>query len=160
MDPKWPSALRRQRLIEYSQTDRPYGYDFTHSVAIEFENGVETVWTTNGKVYDRRWGTEQILEMKVENMPPHMKLEEVPKRIERKFVRGRRRRAGFEATVEDKITFADGSVQSEKDTAVFEDDVQAMSKLSEGEVIEGLNAVYERGEPMDRISKPGKRYLG
>lgn len=159
MDPTWPSALRQQRLVEYSQTDRPYGYDFKHSVAIEFENDVETIWTTNGKVYDRNWGTEQILEMQVENMPPHMKLEEVPKRIERKFIRGRRRRNGFEATVEHKITFADGSMQAEKETAVFDEDVQEMAKLPEREVVEGLNAVYEHGEPISRISKPGKRYL-
>lgn len=121
-EPTWPTAVLRQRLIESSRTDHEDGYEFTQSVGIEYENGVETIWTTVGRVFKRSWGSEQVMDMSVTNMPPHMELAHVPARIERKIRRGRRRGRRFEATFEDKFTFADGTVQFLKDTAVLDKD--------------------------------------
>lgn len=156
VDPTWPTAVVRERLVESTRTDRPDGYDFTLVQGIEYENGVETLWRTAGKVFNREWGSEQILEMSVENMPPHMNLAHVPKRVERKFVRGRRRGKRFEATVEHTFTFADGSVQKDKDVGVFSRDVAELADMSEAEMIEGFTATFEDGESLERF-QPGKR---
>lgn len=56
MDSVWPSALAdRGRSIT---PDGPPGRLRLHgSFGSECENGVETVWTANGKVCERPWGS-------------------------------------------------------------------------------------------------------
>lgn len=156
-DPKWPTAVQRQRLIESSRTDREDGYEFTQSIGIEYENGVETIWTTTGRIFNREWGSEQVLKMSVTNMPPHMSLAHVPRRIERKITRGPQRGRGrFEVTFEDKFTLADGTVQFFKDTAITDRDVHELVDIPQSEVVDGLTATLERGESME-WAHPGKR---
>lgn len=150
--PTWPTAVHKHRLIESTREDRSDGYDFTQALGIEFENGVETVWTTTGRVFNRDWGSEQVLETSVSNLPPHMMLAHVPKRVERKIIRGRRRSGGrFEVTIENKFTMADGSVQSFTDVAVTDKDVSELVDMPQDEVVDGLQAVLERGESMERF---------
>lgn len=150
-EPTWPTSLKGQRLIESSRTDHDDGYEFSQSIGIEYENGVETVWRTTGRVYNRPWGSEQVIEMSVTNMPPHMDLAHTPARIDRKIIRGKQRGNRFEVTFEDKWTYADGTTEFKKEAGVLDRDVEELVNAPQAEVDEALRANLDRGEPMDRF---------
>lgn len=150
-EPIWPTSLRGQRLIESSRVDHEDGYEFSQSIGIEYENGVETVWKTSGRVYNRSWGSEQVIEMSVTNMPPHMELAHTPARIDRKIIRGKKRGTRFEVTFEDKWTYADGTTEFKKEAGILDRDVEELVNAPQAEVDEALRASLDRGESMGRF---------
>lgn len=117
------------------------------------------MWTMTGKMYERRWGFEEILDFRAEGMPPQVSLEEFPIRTERRFSQGKKRRDGFEATIEYKDTFADGRVRVEKMNVLFKDTLQELLKAPNDEYIEKLRGALERGEALDSLGGTGKEIL-
>lgn len=150
MLPVWPSALRGQRLIEYSKTDRPNGHDWLMVFGMEYENGVETVWRNSGRVRRHQWGQEETIEYSVQNLPPTATTRGVPKRMHIKIINGKRKGDMQEVVVEEKTTFFDGSVNITKEPMELVADPPS-ENFSEEETIEALKRVLDHGERPDEV---------
>lgn len=149
MIPVWPSALRRQRLIEYTKKARPNGYVWTMVFGMEYENGVETVWSNSGRVRKHPWGQEETINYDVKNLPPTATTRGVPKRMDIKIVDGDRKGDMQEVVVEHKTTYFDGNVNVTKESMMLAADPPG-ADFNEEETVEALKKVLERGERFDK----------
>lgn len=155
--PTWPAGIHRQRIIEYTQTNRPYGYDYHLVTGQMYDNRVESIWTTDAEVHKHSWGTEQILRMSIQNMPPQMRGAPIPREIRRRFVRKGMRASGHLFDVETTFTLIDGSSQKRTDQLVYDIDIDEMD-LGEKEQKQVLEAIFEQGEPITKYAH-GKRLI-
>lgn len=157
-NPKWPTKLAHQRVLESSQTPREDGYDFTTVMAMMMENGEEVIWRTEGRVQTKPWGQVHRMENSISGMPPHMKKSDIPKSITRELRelgKGNRRRVVTKETIE----FADGRTQSDQYTVEIDQPLDELVFADPDKVTEELRNVHERGAAPRGPVKPGKLVL-
>lgn len=154
--PTWPTNVSGRRIIDYTQSDREDGYSFQMSIGIGFENGVESIWHYEGDVVLYDWGSRQVTNVRIENVPPTQRLSETPVRIERTLTRGSKHGDRYETKVEGVVTFADGTSHSESQIVGYENDVGETGRKTEKERREALTAIFQDGNAGTGKFAPGK----
>ncbi|WOQ16054.1 hypothetical protein [Raineyella sp. W15-4] len=158
-EPTWPTDVVSRRIIEYTQSDSSEGYSFKLAVGILFANGVESVWNYDSNVTFYDWGVRHVATVKVENLPPHQLLSEVPVKIERTQRRGEKHGDRYETLVEGTTYYADGTSRTQSRVVGYENDLFDTRRKTEQERRSALAAIFQNGEEPSGKFAPGKEML-